>query len=292
MQNFNMTYQTEMLCGIHSVMEALKAGRRTFFKIYISKDRTLSRLNEIVELAKSFKIAVEFVSADHLDRMSNGVKHQGITAKVSQFPLKKAEDELKSWDNLTSPEDQKADGKEKKVEKRKKFIVVLEGIEDTHNLGAIIRTAICAGVDHVVIPKDRAVQPSPAVSRISAGAMEHADIHIVTNTASYLKNLKKRGVWVAGLDAEGDTPLFRADLTDNIAIVVGGEHQGIRPLVKKECDFLLSLPLAKAVSPTSTPTSKEEIAVTTGGITSLNASVACGIAIYEVVRQRNSVVSG
>ncbi|MBF0412061.1 MAG: 23S rRNA (guanosine(2251)-2'-O)-methyltransferase RlmB [Desulfamplus sp.] len=328
-----MTYQTEILCGIHSVLEAIKAKRRTFEKIYISKDRTLSRLNEIIDLAGSNKsnsgsnnqlgktdivgkIEIEFAAPAYLDKMSNGVKHQGVTAKVSPFPIKKAEDELKNWDNadyinnLSSSENEntadkkisnssnKEIKKEIKAENRNKFIVVLEGIEDTHNLGAIIRTAVCAGVDHIVIPKDRAVQPSPAVSRVSAGAMEHADIHVVTNTAAYLKNLKKKGFWVAGLDADGDTSLFNADLTNNIALIVGGEHQGIRPLVKKECDFLLSLPLAKVIT-SKTPSEKilstsnsKAIITTTEGITSLNASVACGIAMYEVVRQRNSEIVG
>ncbi|MBF0468073.1 MAG: 23S rRNA (guanosine(2251)-2'-O)-methyltransferase RlmB [Desulfamplus sp.] len=262
-----MTY--EILCGVHSVLEAIKAGRRSFSGIYIAKERTLSRLNEILDLAGKNRTGVEFVPMDFLDKMSSGVKHQGIIAKATPFPVSKAG---------TDPKERKAgiDFKATKARidlentarnSKNKFIVVLESIEDPHNLGAIIRTALCAGVDQIVIPKDRAVQPSPAVSRASAGAMEHADILIVTNTASYLRSIKKNGMWVAGLDAQGETPLFSADLSGNIAIVVGGEHQGIRPLVKKECDFLISLPLAH-------------------GITSLNASVACGIALYEVVRQR------
>ncbi|MBF0572419.1 MAG: 23S rRNA (guanosine(2251)-2'-O)-methyltransferase RlmB [Desulfamplus sp.] len=254
-----MTCETEILCGIHSVLEALNAKRRTFFKIYISKDRNLSRLNEIIELAKIQLIQVEFISIKELDSISNRVKHQGVAASVSHLPIKKAESEI---NNLGSGKNNKEN-----IDNRKEIIVVLESIEDTHNLGAIIRTAICAGVDHLIIPKDRAVQPSPAVSRISAGAMEHADIWTATNIASCLKLLKKKGFWIAGLDADGKTPLFSSDLTGNIALVIGGEHQGIRPLVKKECDFLLSLPLKST-------------------ITSLNASVACGIAIYEVVRQR------
>ncbi|MBF0204855.1 MAG: 23S rRNA (guanosine(2251)-2'-O)-methyltransferase RlmB [Desulfamplus sp.] len=255
-----MSYEYEMLCGVHSVLESIRAARRKFSRIYISKERNLSRLNEILELAQSNKIEIDFVSADHLDEMSKGVKHQGIIAKATPFPTNKAETELKK--NITT---EISNAGQEDVSN--KFIVVLEGIEDPNNLGAIIRTALCAGVDHIVIPKDRAAQPSPAVSRASAGAMEHADIWNVTNTASFLKTLKKNGVWIAGLDAQGETPLFKADLTGNIVLVVGGEHQGIRPLVKKECDFLLSLPLAQ-------------------GITSLNASVACGIAMYEVVRQR------
>ncbi|MBF0259980.1 MAG: 23S rRNA (guanosine(2251)-2'-O)-methyltransferase RlmB [Desulfamplus sp.] len=310
-----MTY--EILCGVHSVLEALKAQRRSFSRIYIAKERTLSRLNEILDLAGKKRTEVEFVSIDFLDKMSSGVKHQGIIAKATQFPVRRAESDLKARKagidfkvrkagidlearkegidlearkagiDLENSEynTQKKGAKKDKTDisngkkevehtghdSKNKFIVVLESIEDPHNLGAIIRTALCAGVDQIVIPKDRSVQPSPAVSRASAGAMEHADILIVTNIASYLRSIKKNGVWVAGLDAQGDTDLFSSDLTGNIAIVVGGEHQGIRPLVKKECDFLISLPLAQ-------------------GITSLNASVACGIALYEVVRQRGFTI--
>jgi len=147
------------------------------------------------------------------------------------------------------------------------FILILENIEDPHNFGALIRTALCAGVDYILIPKDRSAGPSSTVSRSSAGAMEHADIYYITNTASILRALKKKGVWISGLDSDGNTSLFSADLTGNIAIVIGGEHKGIRPLVKKECDFLLSIP-------------------NKGDINSLNASVAGGIAMYEALRQR------
>jgi 23S rRNA (guanosine2251-2'-O)-methyltransferase len=146
----------------------------------------------------------------------------------------------------------------------------LENIEDPHNLGALIRTALSAGVDFILIPKDRSAGPSSTVSRSSAGAMEHADIYMITNTASILKSLKEKGVWVFGLDADGNKSLFDADLKGHIALVIGGENKGVRPLVKKECDFLLSIP-------------------NKGKLNSLNASVAGGIAMYEALRQRNDI---
>jgi len=140
----------------------------------------------------------------------------------------------------------------------------MENIEDPHNLGALIRTALSAGVDYLLIPKDRSAGPSSTVSRTSAGAMEHADIYMITNTAALLRALKEKGVWVFGLDADGDRSLFDADLKGPLALVIGGENKGVRPLVKKECDFLLSIPNKSRIN-------------------SLNASVAGGIAMYEAL---------
>jgi 23S rRNA (guanosine2251-2'-O)-methyltransferase len=183
--------------------------------------------------------------------MTRFANHQGMVAQTSFFPVKKASEVVTRIDETPSP----------------CFILILENIEDPHNLGALIRTALCAGVDCILIPKDRSVTPSSTVSRSSAGAMEHADIYMITNTASILKTLKENGVWISGLDADGDRSVFDADLTGNIALVIGGEHKGVRPLVKKECDFLLSIP-------------------NKGRINSLNASVAGGIAMFEALRQR------
>ena len=184
--------------------------------------------------------------------MTEGSNHQGIAARTSFFPVKNAAEMV----HKIGPEGKSC------------FILVMENIEDPHNLGALIRTALSAGVDYILIPKDRAAGPSSTVSRSSAGAMEHADIYMITNTAALLKSLKEKGVWVFGLDADGDRSLFDADLKGPIALVIGGENKGVRPLVKKECDFLLSIP-------------------NKGRINSLNASVAGGIAMYEALRQRN-----
>lgn len=246
-----MKEKTDILFGFHSVYEALKAGKRTFYSILVSKKRSPGRTEKIETLARQKKIPVEGVSPELLDKMTRFSKHQGIVARTSFFPVRKA---AKVVDMIAE-------------NKGPCFILVLENIEDPHNLGALIRTALCAGVDYILIPKDRSSGPSSAVSRSSAGAMEHADIYMITNTAAILKTLKENNVWVFGLDADGDTPLFGSDMTGNIALVIGGEHKGIRPLVKKECDFLLSIP-------------------NKGNINSLNASVAGGIAMFEALRQR------
>ena len=246
-----MKEKNDILFGFHSVYEALKAEKRKFYSIFISKNRSFGRTQKIEAIARERKIKIEIVDPEILDKMTDFSNHQGLAARTSFFPIKKAGEALGLVQRKESP----------------CFILILESIEDPHNLGALIRTALCAGVDYILIPKDRSALPSSTVSRSSAGAMEHADIFYITNTASILRSFKENGVWVSGLDAGADTSLFEADLTGNIALVIGGEHKGIRPLVKKECDFLLSIP-------------------NKGNINSLNASVAGGIAMYEAFRQR------
>ncbi|HZV81346.1 MAG TPA: 23S rRNA (guanosine(2251)-2'-O)-methyltransferase RlmB, partial [Geobacteraceae bacterium] len=147
------------------------------------------------------------------------------------------------------------------------IVIVLDGIQDPHNLGAIIRTAACAGASCVVIPKDRAVGVSPTVEKVAAGATETVPVVQVTNIATTLEQLKEAGFWIYGADEKSGETLYRQKLSGNIAFVIGGEGEGIRPLVRKKCDILFSIPLA-------------------GGVNSLNASVAGGIALFEAVRQR------
>ncbi|MDA8134056.1 MAG: 23S rRNA (guanosine(2251)-2'-O)-methyltransferase RlmB [Desulfobacteraceae bacterium] len=249
-----MKDKTDLLFGFHSVYEALRAEKRTFSGILMSRKKTGDRMEKIEILAKERGIRVEMVDPAILDKMTEFSNHQGIAARTSFFPVKSAMDVVDRVGPETSP----------------CFILVMENIEDPHNLGALIRTALSAGVDYLLIPKDRSAGPSSTVSRTSAGAMEHADIYMITNTAALLRALKEKGVWVFGLDADGDRSLFDADLKGPTALVIGGENKGVRPLVKEECDFLLSIPHK-------------------GRINSLNASVAGGIAMYEVLRQRNGI---
>lgn len=246
-----MAKKKELLWGIHSVYEALIAKKRVFYRIVSVRGKGNSRTAKIESLAVKRKIPIQYSSVETLDKMANKEKHQGIVMETGALPLGDSRQVIGKLAQKESPV----------------FILVLEGIEDPHNLGAIIRTALCAGVDAIMIPKDRACQASPAVSRSSAGAMEHANICVVTNTAALLREFKKNGGWISGLDADGSVSLFDADLKGHLALVIGGEHRGIRPLVKKECDFLLSIP-------------------NLGRINSLNASVAGAIAMYESLRQR------
>ncbi len=241
----------EILYGIHPVSEALKAGRRRFEKVFAAAGANRTRPGKVVELAREKHIEVERVDQKILDRLTKDARHQGIAARVSLFPVKGVSRVFERLDKRTAP----------------CFMLILENMEDPRNFGALIRTALCAGVDEIFIPKDRAVSATPSVSVSSAGAMEHSDIYLVTNTTSLIRSFKEKGVWVAGLDAHGSTRLYDADLTGDLAIVVGGEHKGIRPLVGRTCDYLLYIPAA-------------------GGVNSLNASVAGGIALYEAHRQR------
>lgn len=247
----------EILYGYHSVFEALKAGRRKFESIMVYENRSDKRLQAVVDLAGEKQVAVQTLSGEELDRLAGFGRHQGIAARVSSFPVQSVSALLKLIEGRTEPF----------------FILILESIEDPQNTGALIRTALCAGVDYIVMPKDRCALPSAGVSRSSAGAMEHAPIFLATNLSILIHDLKKYGAWVSGLDAGGDKGLFDADLTGNLALVVGGEHTGLRPGVIKACDFILSIPMETR-------------------ITSLNASVAGGIAMFEARRQRLGINFG
>ncbi len=237
----------EILFGVHPIYEALKNRRRVFSEIYIAKDKNSKRLEDIEELAESFRIPVKNISPAQLKSMTGTDQHQGIGAMVSPYPF---------YDLSDMPDKSKSP-----------FLLLLDSVADVHNLGALIRTALCAGVSGVIIPKDRAAPPTPAVSKASAGALEHIRLTQVTNLVNTIRELKENGIWIAGTDKESGRSLFEYDLTVPLAIVIGGEEKGIRPLVKKHCDFLISIPQV-------------------GPLNSLNASVAGGVLMYEVFRQR------
>ncbi len=244
---------TEILYGVHALEEALRASRRTFKSIYIRAGRAERRLAAIAAAAARRQIPVQTVDEAHLRRMVGHSGHQGICARVSTLPV---------WDQdrLLAVIARAS---------RVPFWVLLDNLQDPHNLGAIVRTAYCAGVDGVVIPRDRAVPPLPSVSKRSAGALEHLPIARVTNLVNVIQQLKQNGLWVAGLDADADQTIFTATLDGPLALVVGGERRGLRRLVKAHCDLLVSIPQARSFD-------------------SLNASVAAALVIYEVYRRRRS----
>ncbi len=250
------TVKKEILFGINSVLEALKAGRRDFFGVYIAKEKISQRLERILTLAERKKIPVERVEPSRLKSLTGTDQHQGIGARTGLFPLSGISDII---DNIR-PDDTNP------------LLLVIDNIMDPHNLGALVRTAICVGVNGIIIPKDRSVSPTPAVSRASAGALEHVRLVRVTNMVNTIEALKEKGWWIAGMEKASDRSIFLSDLTGHIAIVIGGEEKGIRPLVKKHCDFLMSIPQL-------------------GPINSLNASVAGAVAMYEAFRQRHLTVS-
>ena len=242
-----------LICGINPVFEALAAGTRHFDRLLIVKGLRSRRLSDAIRRATHLGIALRFEMRETLDRMAGGVPHQGIIAVVSEKPVLSLESLL---DAAHPPA----------------LVVVLDGVEDPRNLGAILRTAEAAGADGVVLPERHSAGLSETVARASAGALEHVQVARVGNLVQALGTLKARGVWVVGFDAAGTERWDAVDLARPVALVLGGEGRGIRRLVREHCDHLVSIPHF-------------------GHVGSLNVSVAAGIALYEAVRQRRAVPS-
>ncbi len=244
--------KTEVLYGIHPVVEALRAGRRRIFEIWLTPGSHLPRADAVRQAAAARGLPVKELPGGQLAALAGTESHQGVAARVSAF----VGEELSA---VIGP------GGEVGLD----LILALDLVQDPHNLGAILRTALCAGVQAVFVPRDRAAPPTPAVSRISAGALEHTRLVQVTNLVRSLEHAKEHGFWVAGLDPDARQPLFSMDGSLPLVVVVGGEGRGIRPLVRKTCDILVAIPQA-------------------GPLDSLNASVAAAVALYEIVRQRRA----
>lgn len=245
--------KTELLYGIHPVYEALAAGRRKVYEVYLDKERKAGRLAKIASMAETRGVLKKKVDPGDLKALVGTVGHQGVAAKVG--PVRQAT--LKDILQAVQGGDEKH------------FLLILDNIQDPRNLGAVIRTALCVGVHGVIVPKDRSAPPTPAVSKASAGALEHIRLVRVTNLVQTIKHCKSSGLWIIGLQKEANQSVFTGDLTGSIALVLGGEQKGIRHLVKKNCDFLFSIPQQ-------------------GKLNSLNVSVAAAVAMYEAFRQRMS----
>jgi len=237
--------------GIHAVREALEAGS-PFDRIVIAKGRQDSRIEDIVQLARERGIAVRFEDRAQLDRLANSRDHQGVVAIAAARAASTLQDIL---DRANHSKGQQG------------LVVLLDGVEDPHNLGAIIRTALAAGAHGVVIPERRAAGLTDTVARASAGALAHLPIAKVTNLARSMEELKEAGYWLVGLDEDGEKAYTEVDYTSPTGIVMGGEGKGLHDLTRKRCDFVVSLP-------------------TTGPVKSLNVSVAAGVVLFEALRQR------
>jgi len=237
------------LLGIHAVEEALHAGS-ALERIVIARGRHGERMEEIVRRARERGVPVRFEDRSQLDRLANSRDHQGVIALAASRAALSLEDllERKSVQSL---------------------LVLLDGIEDPHNLGAIVRTALAAGADGVIIPERRAAGLSESVSRSSAGALEHLPVARVKNLVRAMEQLMEAGYWLIGLDETAKQNYTDAKFSGNIGIVLGGEGHGLHELTRKRCDFVVSIP-------------------TTGPVRSLNVSVAAGIVLFEAVRQRNA----
>ncbi len=242
----------DKLTGIHAVKEALEA-RRPIDRIAIARGRQDTRVEEIVQLAREQGIPVRFEDRGQLDRLANSKDHQGVVALAAARAAATLEDILA---HASANHNQPG------------LIVLLDGVEDPHNLGAIVRTALAAGAHGVVIPERRAAGLTDTVARASAGALAHLPVAKVTNLVRAMEELKEAEYWLVGLDEEGAKSYTEVDYTSPVGIVLGGEGKGLHELTRKRCDFVVSLP-------------------TTGPVKSLNVSVAAGVVLFEALRQRN-----
>lgn len=239
----------DIVAGRNAVMELLKSGK-DINKIFVENGEKHGSINEIIARAKENRIVLIEVDKSKLDQMAEN--HQGVVAQVPPFDYCEVEDIL----DLA------------KERGEDPFIIVLEGIEDPHNLGAIIRTAETAGVHGIIIPKRRSVAVNATVSKVSAGATSYMKIARVNNINETIKKLKDNGLWVIGTDGAADTLYYNQDLKGPLAIIIGSEGFGMSKLVRENSDILIKIPMK-------------------GKVTSLNASVSAGIVIYEALRQRN-----
>jgi 23S rRNA (guanosine2251-2'-O)-methyltransferase len=244
----------EVIYGINSIRALLRQQKNGWGKIIIASGRSGSSVKEIIEIANTKKIPLEFCERKYLDKLAGTSEHQGIIAFRQPFVYSDLELLIKNRNKYFDFD----------------LILVLDSIMDPQNLGSIIRTAHCMGANGVVIPEDRAAQITAAVNKASAGSVMQMPVAKVINLAQSLDYLKDHGFWVFGADAHGGKLLRDLDLNCSIALVLGGEAKGIRPLVKKKCDFLVTVPMY-------------------GEFDSLNVSVAAGIIQHEIICQRVKV---
>ena len=235
--------------GIHPVLECLKSGTRSVEKIYIQKTASSRIVSEIVHLCRQKGIPVRFEPGAYFERQTNGASHQGVLAVCSAQKYKDIEDIFESLSACPT-------------------LVVLDSIEDPRNLGAIIRTCAASGVEGVILPKDHSTGLTSTVAKTAAGALDHVQVVRVSNLVAAMKEIKEKGIWIVGVESEQKKQYDELDYQMPLALVFGNEGKGIRRLVRETCDFLVSIP-------------------TPGKIHSLNVSVAAGVVLYEVLRQRS-----
>lgn len=248
-----MAKDTEIIYGIHAVKHALRTSPEDVLEIWLQEGRQDSgEITSIVNTANAAMISLQQVSRDSLDSFAGDVHHQGIALKrhSNRNPLRDLDSLLDS------------------IREAEPFLLVLDGVQDPHNLGACLRTANAAGVDAIIIPRDRAVPVNTTVRKIACGAAEYTPVISVTNLSRALLRLQKQGVWCFGLSEDAEDGIYSMDLTGPIALVMGGEGRGLRQNTRKHCDKLVRIPMQ-------------------GDVESLNISVAAAVCLYEVVRQRS-----
>ena len=256
-ENFNKKYDKkeekiydDQIEGRNSVIELLES-KKDINKIFVTKGEMHGSINKILAMAKERNVIIVEKDKKQMAQMAQTPNHQGVIAIVPPFEYCEIEDILENA----------------KIKNEDPFVLILDGIEDPHNLGSIIRTAETAGVHGIIIPKRRAASVNSTVSKVSAGAVEHIKIARVTNISDSIQKLKDNGLWICGTDIDAKNYYYDQDLTGPLGIVIGNEGQGMSEKVKKNCDFLVKIPMK-------------------GKVTSLNASVSTGIVVYEAVKQR------
>jgi 23S rRNA (guanosine2251-2'-O)-methyltransferase len=250
----------DLLWGVHPIFEGLEKEPGRFTEIILQKDKRGGKITDIIEMARSHNVKITFTDSLRITgEGSSQVRHQGLIARISDTPL--------------LPLDDLVDKMKERISRGEKVrLIVCDSLQDPHNVGAIIRSALASGAVGVVVTRERSAPLGGTAAKSSAGAMSHIDICQVTNLVSALKELKKAGFWVFGAVKEaGANSLYESDLSVSACLVVGSEGKGIRPLVKKECDVLISIPMA-------------------GTLDSLNSSVAAAVILFEAMRQ--TIVAG
>lgn len=244
-----MQFEELTIEGRNAVLEAFRSGK-TIDKLFVLDGCQDGPIRTITREARKYDTIIQYVTKERLDQLSETKKHQGVIAKAAAYEYATVDDILKKAEEKGEPP----------------FILLLDGIEDPHNLGAIIRTANLAGAHGVIIPKRRAVGLTAIVAKTSAGALNYTPVAKVTNLSATMKELKEKGLWFVCADMGGEV-MYRQNLTGPIGLVIGNEGEGVSKLVRENCDFITSIPMQ-------------------GDIDSLNASVAAGVLAYEIVRQR------
>jgi 23S rRNA (guanosine2251-2'-O)-methyltransferase len=244
--------RVQFLFGVNPVLEKLKASPQEVLEVMMSPGGSRATLRLIEERAKARGLRVRYLRSDQLNRIAEGSRHQGVIAKVESYSYASFDALLQALPASTGHD----------------WILCLDGLNDPRNFGALLRCAEGAGIRHVIIPKDRSVDVTPAVVKTSAGAVHYVEIYRVSNLRRAILSLKEKGYWAVGLDAKARESLYEKAYPDKLVIVLGSEGRGIRPLLLQECDFLVSIPMR-------------------GKIASLNVAAAGGIFFYELLRQGN-----
>ncbi|HMW30138.1 MAG TPA: 23S rRNA (guanosine(2251)-2'-O)-methyltransferase RlmB [Plasticicumulans sp.] len=244
----------ELIYGLHAVGAALRHEPQRLRGLWVDRRRRDARIRELLALAEAAGVRVYAEDAEALDRQCGGERHQGVFARMKAAERQWREDELDALlDAIEGPA----------------LLLVLDGVQDPHNLGACLRSADAAGVHAVLAPNDRAAGLTPTVRKVACGAAEHVPFIPVTNLARTLRELKQRGIWLVGAAGEAEADLYAMDLAGPVALVLGAEEKGLRRLTREECDYLAHIPM-------------------TGTVESLNVSVATGVFLFEALRQRRA----